>query len=158
MKKVGVNWRLYDVKELQETYNKVPGIKDFKRISIKKFPLKNNQFTVKYKGSAFFRYEDISNSYGTLLKKSQTKRNIKVEEKFGKFYFKRKEKKVRTLLEKQFNHVELQWETLSQLDFFQKKLEEIVTEETAAEEAAAEEAAQEMKDCDCLEADHALHI
>ena len=53
MKKVGVNWRLYDVKKLQETYNKVPGIKDFKRISIKKFPLKNNQFTVKYKGSTF---------------------------------------------------------------------------------------------------------
>ena len=54
VKKVGVNWRLYDVKKLQETYNKVPGIKDFKRISIKKFSLKNNQFTVKYKESAFF--------------------------------------------------------------------------------------------------------
>ena len=47
---------------------------------------------------------------------------------------------------------------MSQLDFFKKNLEEKVTEETAAEEAAAEEAAQEMKDCDCLEADHALHI
>ena len=81
VKKVGVNWRLYDVKKLQETYNKVPGIKDFKRISIKKFPLKNNQFTVKYKGSAFFRYEDISNSYGTLLKKRPDEKKHKTGEK-----------------------------------------------------------------------------
>ena len=68
------------------------------------------------------------------------------------FILNEKKKNVKTLLE------ELKWETLSQLDFFKKNLEERVTEETAAEEAAAEEAAQEMKDCDCLEADHALHI
>ena len=72
----------------------MPGIKDFKRISIKKFPLKNNQFTVKYKGSEFFRYEEISNAYGTLLKKGQTGRNIKLEEKSLENFISNKKKKI----------------------------------------------------------------
>ena len=94
-----------------------------------------------------------------ILKKGQTVRNIRLDEKsLENFISNEKKKNVRTLLEKQFNHEELKWKTLSQLDFFKKILEERVTEQTAAEGTAAEEAAQEMKDCDCLEADHALHI
>lgn len=154
VKKLGVDWPLYDVKKLQQTYNKVTGIKDFKRISIKKFPLKSNQFTVKFKGSVFFRFEDISNSYGTLLKKGQTGRNIRLEKKkLENSISNEKKQNVKTLLQKQFNNEEVKWETLPELEFFKK-----ILEETAPEEAAAEEAENETEKRDCLEDDHELHI
>lgn len=37
VKKLGKDWQVYNIEDLQETYNKVAGIKDFKRTIIKKF-------------------------------------------------------------------------------------------------------------------------
>lgn len=151
VKILGTDWRLYDIKKLQQVYNKVPGIKDFKKISIQKFRSTNDSCAVKYKGSAFFRFEDLTSQYASLLRKGQTGKNIKLDEKMlGNSISDEKKKNVRTLLEKQFNNDEVKWETLPELEFF-KKILEPVTEDK-------DETAQDEETCDCLEADYEIHL
>ena len=52
-------------------------------------------------------------------KKKARQEDTRLDEKsLENFISNEKKKNVRTLLEKQFNHEELKWEPLSQLDFF----------------------------------------
>lgn len=65
---------------------------------------------------------------------------------------KKKKQNVRTLLQKQFDNEEVKWQTLHELEFFKKILEDNVTEE------AADGNEEDIETCDCVESDHELHI
>lgn len=150
VRKVGKDWQLYDIKNLSTTYNKITGIKDFKKICLKKIVNKEGQSTVQYKGSAFFNFDEMK-PYGSLIKRGRSEANCNLNLlPLGNAISEEKKNNVKSLLEKQFNNENVQWQEMPELNFYKKILSHN-TSQVGEEDV-------EQNECDCLEEDHAVHI
>lgn len=154
VRSLGTDWELYNIKGLSETYNKVNGIKDLKRIFLKKFSSKKNGATVKVKGSPFFKYEN-EEAFTSIVKRGRSEKNCSLKPlPLGNPIPLEKKKNVTSLLEKQFNNADAKvvWQDLPKLSFFKDLL---------LDEATPSQVEEEREDegtCDCLEEDHAIHV
>ncbi|KAI4456039.1 homeobox protein aristaless [Holotrichia oblita] len=70
---------------LSDTYIKIPGNKDMQRIFLRKFSSKNSTMTVKYKGSAFLKYDDDQH-YVSIIKKGSDEQNCQLTNKAFKAF------------------------------------------------------------------------
>lgn len=74
VKELGKDWHLFEIKSIGDAiYNKMPAIKDMKKIEIRKFLSRQNTITIKYKGSEFYKYEDNA-GFQSLLKRGKKSR------------------------------------------------------------------------------------
>lgn len=153
VRKLGVDYQLYDIKNLLETYNKIVGIKDLKRIFLKKFNSKNG-VTVKLKGSAFFKFDD-NEPFVSIVKRGRNEKRCSLNIlPLGNRISSEKKNNVKTLLAKQFNYDDVQWENLPELIFYKN----ILFEEAPHGEEDVQNDEVEDTSCDCLEDDLAIHI
>lgn len=142
------DWETYDIKGLESFFKKIDGIRDLKRIFIKKKIFKKEVRCV-VKTMQYFKFENENEQYKCLLKKGRSYKNLKLEKKkIGRSIKKEKKKDVDDLLTKQFgvdwrSHVDLQW----YLSILNDDLQEEDFEENLDEE-----------ECNCLEQDCGLKI
>nr|CAH7746213.1 unnamed protein product [Callosobruchus chinensis] len=145
VKRLGKEWDLFDIKGLSEIYNKVSGIKDFKRCFIKKSVYNN--------GTPFYRFADGVSSQVTLLKRGKRDNNFRVKKvPLGNDISEEKKENVKYLLDAQFNKDNVCWEREPQFEFYKKVfgLPSVEPEEDEEDE--------DQEQCDCLEPERALHV
>ncbi|KAK9679418.1 hypothetical protein QE152_g40055 [Popillia japonica] len=144
-----------NIKKLSDTNTKIPGIKDMKRTFLRKFSSTNGTMTVKYKESAFLKYDD-DHHYVCIVKKDSDEQKCQLSNKaLGVQISDEKKKNVKTLLEKQFNHDNIEWQNLPYVSFYK----EILFGEGSHLEIGEELTHQHEEDgCDCLEDDFAMYI
>lgn len=162
---LGKEWFLYNIKNISdELYNKIPGIKNLKRIELRKFTTKNNTATVKYRSSEFYRFQIDAGQFQSMVKRGKTERKFKLKlQPLGNEITKEKKQNVKLLLEKQFNNEEKQikWEELPELKFFKDIIfgNSATEEQGENEQESTEVETDEEETCDCLELDCGnLHI
>lgn len=77
VKELGVDWNLFNIKELLTTLKKVEGISDLKRINLQKDVKKGTLKVVCYQN---FRFESLTETPRILTKRGKTDRNLRLEE------------------------------------------------------------------------------
>lgn len=157
VKVLGRDWCLFDIKSITEgIYNKIPGIKNMKRIEIRKCHIRNN-VTIKYKGSEYFRFEN-NESFQSLVKRGKKEQTFQLKEKdLGNEITKEKKENVKQLLEKMYNNEEknIKWESLPELQFYK----DIIFNPEAEQEVQGERSEDLEEACDCMEPDcTVIHI
>lgn len=154
VKVLGQDWQIFNIKELQNYFNKISGISDLKRISLKKT---RNQKTgeIKISMACFqhYRYEAQSEVSKSVYKRGKTLSNFLLSEvQLRDSIPQKKIQSVRQLMEKQFGK---EWETDPNFEWYRKLLGKDRGRNN--EEIAHEEDDMRME-CDCLEEETALHI
>lgn len=161
MKVLGKDWVLYDIKSIaQKIYNKVPGIKNFKRIELHKM-YDNTKLTIKYKGSEFYRFETTATPFHGMLKRGKKENSFKLEQTpLGNQITEEKKRNIQELLDKQFSSENQKWEELPELGYYRDIIcgsnEEEDEEETPNNEEEMPKDEEEI--CDCQEPDCTLHL
>ncbi|CAH1109420.1 unnamed protein product [Psylliodes chrysocephalus] len=154
VKVLGQDWQIFNIKELQNYFNKISGISDLKRISLKKT---RNQKTgeIKISMACFqhYRYEAQSEVSKSVYKRGKTLSNFLLSEvQLRDSIPQKKIQSVRQLMEKQFGK---EWETDPNFEWYRKLLGKDRGRNN--EEIGHEEDDMRME-CDCLEEETALHI
>lgn len=145
--KLGLDWKLLDVKSLSNSLKHLPKISEKKRIIITKQKLKNGNVKIQVKGHECYRFEEQEAKY-TLLKKGCKWCNI-VKAPLDNVPLihpisAAKKKDVANLLTLLFDEG---WENEENLSWYKK----IVYDIPEGEDPEGDE-------CDCLEHDCAIHI
>jgi hypothetical protein len=70
VKELGKDWKLKDVKELSNHYQKLDHMSELKKITMQKFVV-GLKVVVKVKSSKFYRFEEADNEFHSLLKRGK---------------------------------------------------------------------------------------
>lgn len=148
VKELGVDWHLYDIKSLQNTFKKLDGILDLKRINLKK-GRRNSIEIFCYQN---FRFETLSETPKNLLKKGKSDKNLPNlgTLPLNNFIPEKKKKSLKHLLEQQFGEDWAKNETLSWYKGFLLNENE---NQGLNHHEGDDDDDQEDEHCDCLEED-----
>lgn len=153
VKVLGQDWKIFNIKELQNYLNKIVGISDLKRISLQKTQIqKTGEITISLACFQHYRFEAKSEVSKSLYKRGKTLKNFSLSEvNLRDDIPQKKIQSVKQLMEKQFGK---DWESDENFAWYRKLLCENRGENN--EEMTQEEALS--NECDCLEEEDALHI
>ncbi|CAH2003243.1 unnamed protein product [Acanthoscelides obtectus] len=151
VKELGIEWNLYDIKNLQVCLKKIVGISDYKRILIKKSRNKIGQDIVKVQCYQNFRMEILNEVPQQILKKRKEVPIVLEEIPLTRSLPEKKKKSLAHLMAQQFGTT---WENNENLAWYKNILREAPLEAGAVE--VQEQNENEL--CDCLEDDQGIHI
>lgn len=153
VKILGQDWKVFDIKELQNFLNKITGIADLKRISLqKKYIQGSEEISISIACFQNFRSEAQSEVSKSLYKRGKTLKNFSLYEVHLRDNIPQKKiESVKKLMEKQFGK---ELESDENFEWYRKLLCEI-RDENNNQEITQEE---DIMECDCLEEESALHI
>lgn len=147
VKKIDVDWQLFDVKGLSVSLKKLTGIQEFKRIFIKKFKTRDQGIVIKVKGVPFYRNDDETQQFNTLLKKRCIFRRLALKTiQIGRSLPKEKIRDLNNLLQKYGGE---NWESVEDLKWYKNVLQ------NAVDDVQNEE---EEEQCDCEEEDKGVKL
>ncbi|BES91839.1 transposon protein [Nesidiocoris tenuis] len=149
--KLGEDWQMLDVKDLQETYSKANGISQAKRIFIKKFKDRSGGHTTRVKFQANFRYESNTEPFRSIVKRGRKERSVNAPPllPLGRSLTKEKKKDVEYLLETHFGR---KWKELPELRWYLPIL-------FGGDEEQAEQEEQGDEPCSCLDEESpSIHV
>lgn len=149
VKELGVDWNLYNIKNLQNCLKKITGISDIKRIIINKSCNKNGEAIVKVQCHQNYRYSYLNEIPQPILKSRKEVPKVLEEIPLMRSLPEKKKKSLAHLLAQHFGPT---WENDERLVWY-KNLFNQPPLETIGE---ADET--EIEVCDCLEDDVGLHI
>ncbi|KAF6214237.1 hypothetical protein GE061_008976 [Apolygus lucorum] len=152
VKKVGEDWKMYDLKKLLNTYQKIKGISNSKRIVIEKFTTSKNAIVTKVRCLSHFRFSSTTEEYRRIIKRGRNEEDLPMltEILLGNALSSEKKKDVLHLLQ---SHYGENWRSFPELQWYQRVCE------SRDDSTSTEEAVDEEEECDCIdEDDHELHI
>lgn len=149
VKLLGKDWKIFDIKELQNYLNKIAGISDLKRISIQKKPThKTGEIKILIACFQHYRFEAQSEVCKPVFKRGKTLKHFSLSEvQLRDNIPQKKIQSVKQLMEKQFGK---EWESDKNFEWYRNLLCENKEQNNEEEDMDNE--------CDCLEEESALHI
>lgn len=149
VKKLGYDWKIYDIKELETRYKKVKGIADTKRIQIQRG---NNRCTqnaeIRVTTHEYYRIQSTTNAHQTLLKKGK-EQDIHVVLKEVKLRNTIPEKKKKSLSHLMNEAFGTKWSNRPDLEWYKNLL--LPVDEVREED-------DNIEPCDCLHEEAAVLI
>jgi hypothetical protein len=79
VKVLGEHWKIYDIKELQKLYQKLPGIREFKKVEIKKFQTKYGE-ECKLRSLLNYRFVSEADLFKNISLRGKKDLNFKLKE------------------------------------------------------------------------------
>lgn len=150
---LGIDWPIYNIKELGNVYSKIKGISDAKRVIISKHKSRcpeNNTVTSKVKFFCNYKFASSTEMHGrSIVKKNKKEESLVLTECELKHPISNEKKKdVSKLLSKHFGE---DWKNLQDLQWYI----EILNQEDNEQNNTSQD---ETIICDCLTEDCGLHI
>lgn len=153
VKKLGSDWKLYNIKELETVYKKITGIQNLKRITFVKTTNNRNQLQchIKTFENYIFTSDNESDTKLYLLKRQKSLNNFTLTEIVIQKHLNLKKKNdVRNLLVKQFGE---EWAENQELSWYVS-----IMNNSNDVESDDENDYEHTEDCNCLEHEIAVRI
>jgi len=154
-KVLGQDWKIFDIKELQNYLNKIVGISDLKRISLEKTRIqKTKEIKISIACFQHYRFEAQSEVKRPIFKRGKSLKNFVLSQvNLRSAIPPKKIKSVQQLMEKQFGK---EWKSDETFLWYKNLLCE--NNQVEHTEDVTQEEEELRNECDCLEEEFALHI
>lgn len=151
VKRIGEDWKLLDIKELEHWLKKIKGISDAKRIYLKKTMTTSGVTSVKACTYENFKFSTGQERYEKLLKAKCEDEDMRLNEvALSRGIPEKKKASLKMLMLAQFGE---EWEKSKDLEWYNNLLNEPV-----ANNEGTEDTQEGDEICDCLEEETAIHI
>jgi hypothetical protein len=152
VKVLGRDWKLYNVKGLENVYKKIPGISGLKKIVLQN-QIQKGRSVVMFRRLNHYRFESESETFQNLTKRGRSITNYKLQElTLGRKLPPQKIDNLKSLLKADFND---DWEEDPDLEWYKN----LIANNNSMANATNDEVEQTITACECLvEEDPAIHV
>ncbi|KAF6212106.1 hypothetical protein GE061_012626 [Apolygus lucorum] len=146
VKKLGEDWVVYDIKHLEQIYQKIKGISQTKRLCIKKIRSRDGTVSTKVLCCANYRFDSMTENFRSIVKKGRSDSLENLPEIHTSLAL--TEEKKRDVIHLLKTHFGADWRDQPNLTWYANVLEN-----------AADPSTEEDEECDCLEEEpQCIHI